>query len=39
MREYVCGNFSLRTQLWKTRELQRWMEEHFPEEIKQGGNA
>ncbi len=36
MSDYVDGNLSIRTPLWKMRDLQRWMQKHFPEEMPRG---
>ena len=33
MRSYVNGDLSIRTHLWKMRDLQRWMQRHFPGEM------
>lgn len=39
MRSYVDGDLSIRTQLWKMRDLQRWMQWHFAEEMTRGNHA
>ena len=36
MSNYVDGNLSIRTPLWKMRDLQRWVQTHFPEEMPRG---
>lgn len=39
MHNYARGDFSVKTHLWKMRDLQSWMEKYFPEEMPDQGHA
>lgn len=39
MRNYIRGDLSVKTHLWKMRDLQSWMEKYFPEEMLDQGHA